>query len=215
MQFIDPLPCPIPPPPRLSPPLTRSELLSNAINQLPSLREVTLSGCTSVRSLDLTSPRLESLALVGTRTLRELDARCPRLAHVAIAPDAADATAPRALRRVSLRSAAVRELSWAGSPCLETVTLSCPNLTSLDLSDCPSLRDDLFRMLTGGGGGAGCPCPALRTLRLAECGQLRRAALALPALEELQLGCCGALQSVEVRTADSQPQRPRQQSRLA
>lgn len=56
-----------------------------------------------------------------------------------------------ALKSVMLYSDSITDISWQGFPALETVTLACPNLATLNLSDCDALSESVFKSISDGG----------------------------------------------------------------
>lgn len=157
-----------------------------ALNHSLLLESVRLDGCLLPRAtLDL--PRLKLVSFADCKILNELELRCSHLTTL-ITENC------RELQAVDLTSGAIEALEMRGRLHLCNVTLSCPRLRHLDLSECDALSDQVFDIFKDVRG-----CPLLKTFILDNCEKLTEVDFASPQLRSLSLTGCRSVCSVRLQ----------------
>jgi Leucine-rich repeat (LRR) protein len=173
-----------------------------------SLLSLELAYCDALKALDISSPSLVELSLVGCRALTKLTAHCSQLHTLALerceSLRALELRAPLAtlamphscgtLKELALHDERIVALSLHAFLTLDTLTLDCPALQTLDLSRCCALSDASVAAL-------GASCPQLLELNLNECEALSRLLLKSASVTALTLIECKALVTAELRCA--------------
>eukprot|EP00873_Tetraselmis_striata_P037102 jgi/Tetstr1/457366/TSEL_043969.t1 len=114
------------------------------LDTFTALEEIVMDSCSLLTQIALKLPRLQLLTLLGCRSLESVKLKCPALQELRLGPVRAGGPGCGALRAISVESEALESIAWRAFPLLADVTLRCPNLTSVDLSDCDSLKHTVF-----------------------------------------------------------------------
>ncbi|KXZ52774.1 hypothetical protein GPECTOR_8g163 [Gonium pectorale] len=105
-----------------------------------ALEDLSLDGC-GLASLAVSLPGLRSVSLRGCPLLASLELRCRRLVQLDLGPLFPGGPGTSALKRVVLSSDSLAAIAWRGLSALDSLTLDCPGLSSLALTDCDGLTD--------------------------------------------------------------------------
>ena len=77
----------------------------------------------------------------------QVDLRCAQLTDLRLGSLDLSARPFCPLKRLTIASTALTSAQWRNFPQLEALALFCPGLTSLELSGCSSLQDDVWPVL--------------------------------------------------------------------
>lgn len=84
-----------------------------------------------------------------------MELKCPELTELRLCLEGQKGTCA-ALKKIALKSNAIRSICWRAFPALETLILDCPSLRSCDLSECDALQSSFLKTFAQPGQ-SGCP----------------------------------------------------------
>ncbi|XP_009626177.1 F-box/LRR-repeat protein 15 [Nicotiana tomentosiformis] len=151
------------------------------------LEVLELDNCSLLTSVSLDLPRLQNIRLVHCRKFIDLNLHSGMLSSITVS------NCPL-LQRINITSSALKKLVLQKQESLSIITLQCPNLLEVDLTECESLTNSICEVFSDGGG-----CPVLKSLILDNCESLTAVAFCSTSLVSLSLAGCRALMSLQLR----------------